>query len=318
MSVIKNLAYINKNRLKTLKSFIEAEISVSAFPLFPFDILHSFLPFKCKFLTESFVSIKSKKIKGLISVNKTGAKKIKITRLLLEENSSEEGKLLVNYVTTLYLSKGAESFYVIVNKNDNLLLTMLKDGCNFKCRGKEYIYEVKAEEFNLGHEDMSFDFIKKMRFEDLKAVEELSENSINQYQKPSFHKTAKDYRALSSSMEQYIIENKKKNNIIAYFSILKLNKAEYMLDFMVENTYEAYLQDIITFTKTKLLKNSEFKTLFIKLKNYYSNFNSLKQTLDLDYKNSYENEILIKDYIVQAKQSYSYERMIFNDITPAF
>lgn len=319
MSVIKNLSYVNKNRLKTLKSFMEAEIPISAFPPFPFDALHSMLPYKCKFLPETYVSIKNKKINGLISINKASSKKIKITRLLLEENMGLEGKMLVNYITTLYASKGVETFFMIVNQKDETLLTMLKEGCNFKCRGKERVYEVDIKDFHLAHNVMSFEYIKRLIPSDIPHIKELHSNTLNQYQAPHFDKTERDFRApIFSEIEQFIIHKKDENKIIAYFSILKLNKSQYMLDFVIENTYEGYLEDILLFTKVKCLKDKNFKTLYIKLKNYYSNYKNLKETLDIDYKNSFETEILIKDFIITAKQPHSLERMIFNDITPAF
>ena len=110
MAVIKSLAFCNKNKLKNLKSFVDSELDLSVFHPFPVDCLHHFLPFGYKFLNESFVVIENTKITGHLTIKKTSEKKVKITRLLLEENSIEQGKLLINYVVTTFLSKGAESF----------------------------------------------------------------------------------------------------------------------------------------------------------------------------------------------------------------
>ena len=117
-------------------------------------------------------------------------------------------------------------------------------------------------------------------------------------------------------LEDYI--NKNPNNLIGYFSVLELTKKSFLLDFVLQNTYEAYVIDIIKYVKTTLTKNNDFQTLYIRLNGYYSNFKELCEILDMEYKNSSESRILVKDFLVAKNRDYTYERMIFNDITPAF
>lgn len=319
MTVIKNLAFLNKNKLKNLNSFVESELNLSVFYPFPIDFFHHFLPFNLKFLNESFVSIDNKKINGLVTVNKTGKKRVKITRLLLDENSVESGKLLINCVVTLFLSKGAESFYVVVDKLNTPLIKMFQDGCGFINYAKEIIYRIDNSDLDLGYDDINFEHIRKISHKDTKYIKELINSLVNSYQKPAFYKNASELRkSLLYSTEQFVVFEREKNEILGYFTILKLNHSDYILDFVIKRGYEGYVSDIIRFAKIKLYKNKNFKTLFVKLKSYYSNFGELNEMFNMEYKASYENAILVKDYMVTKKQEFTYEKMIFNDITPAF
>lgn len=319
MTIVKNLAFIDKKKLKSLNSFVESGLELNDFHDNSISFLHHLLPFKLKFLNETFVAIENNKIKGLITINKAGEKRIKISRLLLEENSSEVGKMLVNCVVTLFLSKGAESFYVVVDNMNLPLLSMFKDGLGFKSYAKEIIYKIENKETTIGFDEVNFEHITKMNKTDAKSVEELINSVMIGYKKLTFLKTEKEIKnSLFSNNEQYIIQDKSQNKTLGYFSILKLNKGNYLLEFVINSTYEGYFSDIIKFTKSKLMKNKNFKNLFVKLKSYYQNFDSLNEMFNIEYIKTSESEILVKDYLVPKKEEFTFERMIFNDATPAF
>ncbi|MDO5438305.1 MAG: hypothetical protein Q4F80_08930 [bacterium] len=319
MTVIKNLAFSDKKKLKNLSSFTESELDLSDFHSFPADFLHHFLPFKFKFLNESFVAIENKKIIGLITVNKAGEKRLKISRLLLEENSLEIGKLLVNCTMTLFLSKGAESFYVVIDKMNTPLILMFKEGLGFQSYAKEIVYKIEKKDSILGFDEINFDHIRKMRPSDIKNVSNLINGTMQGYKRPTFKKTPSDIKKnFLFAPEQYIICGSIKELPIGYFTILESKKSEFLLEFVIDKGYEGYVSDIIKFTFLKLSKKKKFKTLFVKLKSYYTNFDELKEILNMEYAPAFENEILVKDFMVAKKQEFTYERMIFNDATPAF
>lgn len=318
MTVIKNLAFCNKNKLKNLNSFVESELDLSVFYPFPVDFFHNFLPFGLKFLNESFVAIENKEIKGLVTIAKAGRKKIKIKRLLTEENSTEQGKLLVNCVITSFLSKGVESFYVIVDKRNHPVLNMFKLGLGFCPLAYEKIYKTEAKDALIGFEDVNFDHIRSKISSDNKKIADLVNETMYSYKRATFAKEASDFRLKPfSSLEQFVVYDREKDSVFGYFSILKLNQTDYLLDFVIKKGYEGYFADIIKFTKIRLLKKKKFGSLLIRIKNYYSNFDELNEILSIEYKTSFENEILVKDFLIPKKQ-FSYERMIFNDATPAF
>ena len=318
MTVIKNLAFCDKNKLKNLNSFVESELDLSVFYPFPVDFLHNFLPFRLKFLNESFVAIEDKKIKGLVTVAKAGRKKIKIKRLLFEENSTEEGKLLVNCVVTLFLSKGVESFFVIVDKRNTSVLNMFKTGLGFNPLAFETIHKTEIKDVLVAKDDANFDHIRRKISSDNKKIAKLVNETMNSYQRATFAKDSSDFSTkLSSNLEQFVVYDRNKDNIFGYFSILKLNRADYLLDFVVMKGYEGYCADIIKYAKINILKKSGSNSLLIRIKSYYSNYNELNEILNIEYNKSFENEILVKDFLIPKKQ-FSYERMIFNDVTPAF
>lgn len=318
MTVIKNLAFCDKNKLKNLNSFVESELDLSVFYPFPVDFLHNFLPFGLKFLNESFVAIENKKIKGLVTVAKAGRKKIKIKRLLCEENSTEQGKLLVNCVITSFLSKGVESFFVIIDKRNLPVLTMFKTALGFSPLAFETIYKTEVKDVLVGKDDVNFDHIRRKISSDNKKIAKLVNETMNSYQKATFSKEASDFKVkLGSNLEQFVVYDRNKEDLLGYFSILKLNKVDYLLDFVVMKGYEGYFTDIVKYAKIHLLKKNKFNSLLIRIKSYYSNYNELNEILNIEYKTSFENEILVKDFLIPKKQ-FSYERMIFNDATPAF
>jgi len=320
MTVIKNLAFCDKNKLKNLSSFVESELDLSAFYPFFIDFFHSFLPLRLKFLNESFEFIENKKITGLITVAKAGRKKIKITRLLLEENSIELFKLLVNYVTTLYAAKGAETFYVVIDKRNALLLNTFKNVLNFNKFAYENVYKLELSKHITKNSSFGFDHIRKIKSRgDIKKAVNLINNAMNSYQRVIFQKETGDItRKIKKPVEHYVLLNSKKNNFSGYFSILKLNDEDYLLDFVLDTGYAGYIEDIINFSMFKILKKKGAKNLLVRIKSYYSNFEEIKEILKVEYDNFTENEILTKNFLMAEKQQFSYERIIFNDITPAF
>lgn len=316
MANVKNLAFLDKKKLKKLNSFVESELNLSVFYNFPVDFLHNMLPFRLKFLDESFVALENKEVKGLITINKVGDKKVKIKRLLLDENSFEIGKILVNYVVQVYSGKGSESFYVVAEKNNNSLITMFKEGCGFKECAEEIVY--KKEKQAIDNDDMNFSHIRKMKFSDIKKMKETGDNLISGYRKQIFSKSIKELKKLFvQNKEKYVVtfENGK---IIGYFTINLLNTCDYLLDFVIGQGFEGYAVDIIKYAQVKLSKKKNFKNMFFKLKSYYSNYKELSEIFNIEYEHVLENVVLIKDFYIAQKQEFKFERMIFNDITPAF
>lgn len=318
MTTVKNLVYIDKKKLKSLKSFVESELELSVFQSFPIDFLHNMLPFRFKFMDESFVAFENKQIKGLITVNKAGDRRVKIKRLLLDENSYEIGKLLVNCIVPTYLGKGADSFYALVDKRDLPLITMFKEGLGFKEYAKETLYKLDENNKPVRSEEINFNHIRKMEKSDVDEVKNLTDELISPYKRPFFAKS-------KSELKKTILQNKEKyvisagnNNIIGYFTIIRLNSFEYLLEFVIKMGFEGYAEDIIKYCWAKLIKKPKFKALYFKIKSYHSNYTELLQIFDIEYKSVQENEILVKDFYIQEKQGSEYEKMIFNDVTPAF
>ena len=317
MVKIKNLALLDRKKLVKLNSFLEAELGFLELNPFFVDFFHNLLPFRFKFLDESFVSIENKKINGLITINKAGNKRVKIKRLFLDENAYEIGKILVNYVISRYLTKGVEAFYVVADKTNINLITMFKNGCGFQSVSSEIVYKIENETSFIAKE-INFNHIRKMKLNDVGRVANLYDTVMHSYKKPFFLKKEKEVeKELIKNREKYVIYEEN-NSIIGFFSIDRLNKEEYLLDFVISSGFEGYAADIIEFTKAKLLKKTDFKTLYVKLKSHYSNFDELAEIFNMEYQKIKENDILYKGFLTLQKQEIKFEKMIFNDITPAF
>ncbi len=319
MTVIKNLAFADKQKLKALESFKEADLNVSDFLPFPIDLLHHFLPFRLKFLDESFVSVDERKITGLLTVQRVGSKRAKISRLLSEGNSLETGKFLVDCTVSFLLSKGAESFYVVIDKRNDKLINMFMEGCGFKNLAREIVYKINSNDFISDLNDISFSHIRKMTTIDIKEVKTLINDTMHSYQRAIFYKNSYEFKYnFFNRIKQYVLTGEKSKDIIAFFAVSKIKKGEYFVDFVISPSYEGYLSDIIQFVKIRLSKIKDFKVLYVKLKSYYYNFEELNEMLKIEYKNSNENIILTKNFLTLNKETVGYEKMIFNDATPAF
>ncbi|MCD8024943.1 MAG: hypothetical protein LUE64_05365 [Candidatus Gastranaerophilales bacterium] len=319
MTEIKNLTFFDKNKLKSLNSFVESGLDFSIFYPFPVDFFHRFLPFKLKFLNESYVALQDKKVKGLITVNKAETKRVKISRLLLDENSFEYGKLLVNCMVSLCVSGGAESFYVIADKTNTPLITMFIEGCGFKNSAHERVYKIDKKDIILESSDINFEHIRKITFSDTKPVENLINGVILSHALPSFYKKALTLKKkIILNHKQFVLYDKSRNLILGYFTLSKIKKSSYTLEFALAPKFEGYITDLLNYVKSRVIKNPDFETLYIKLKSYYINFNELKELLDFECNYLFTNAILTKDFLAVKKQDFAFEKMIFNDATPAF
>lgn len=315
MANIKNLALFDKKRLRKMDSFVESELNLSVFDMFPVDLIHSMLPFRLKFLDESYVALENSEAKGLITINKIGDKKMKIKRLLLDENSFEIGKLLVNYVVQVYTGMGSEFFYVVADRTNIPLITMFKDGCGFMEYSKEIVYKINNK---LTNEDLNFSNIRKMKYLDIKTIKKMTDDLIGGHKKQFFSKTLNEFQKIFVQNRDKYVLTFKNDKIVGYFTINKLNKTDYLLDFTLNVGYEAYAPDIINYARVKMYRKKNFKNLFFKLKSYYLNFKDLSEILNMEYEKIQENDVLIKDFYIAQKQEFKFEKMIFNDITPAF
>ncbi len=317
MIKIKNLAFLNKNRLKTLWCFVEPEFSFSVSDCFPLNFINALLPFKLKFLDETFASIEEGKINGLITVGKTGDYRVKIKKLLLDDNAFEVGKILVNYLVSGYFSNGVEGFYVFADKYNTPLITMFKEGCSFQTVAFECVYKINSKKENTSFE-FAFERIRKMKIGDFEKVKTLAEDTLNDYKKPYFLKTPHEHKQdFVKNKEKYVFLDDN-GQIIGYFYILKLNKKDFLLDFVINKGYAVYSTNIVNFAIYHLNKKGGFENLFVKLKSYYSNFEELNEIFKIEYPQIQENEILFKGILVPKKQEFKYEKIILNDITPAF
>ena len=320
MAVIKNLAFFDKKKLYKLTSFAESGLKVSEFGHFPLDLIHGILPFKLKFLEESFVSLENKKITGLVSVIKAGAKRVKISKIFIEKDSLQAGKLLINYIVDTYLGKGAESFYVVCDKNNTSLISIIQQGCGFQRFAKELVYSISKKDSILNYEDLNFEHIRPARISDAEKINDLINKTMFSYQRATFCNTISDFKKnFFAKNKQFVVLDRQKNSICGYFAVTMVSESDYSLELVLDVSYEIFVSDIVNYAKTRLQSEKNFKTLYVRLRSYFANFKELKEIADMEYSKSCENEIFVKTYLLTLKkQDFSYGDMSFNDPTPAF
>lgn len=318
MAIIKNLAFYQKNALKDLKTLVGNEKFVANFLPFPLDFFNHILPLRLKFYQEAFVALDNDKIQGLVALEKEpdNFQKLKITKLFLKENSNDVGEQLINYVISRYCAYGASSFCVILSEKFEELVNLFVNQCAFRITSVEYWYKITSD----GLKNKNYTASCFKNFENCNAQEvcELYNSQINSHQKPFFEKRPKYFRenfstGLKASFK-YVFKDNEKDKIYGYFSISTIDNKNYVLDFIVNQAFDAYLPDILNFCIHQIKKRNSDSHLYVKVKNYFSNSkNIIKQLENLDFSLENKNLILTKDYLRPIKEKGLTNRILFND-----
>lgn len=329
MAIIKNLVFCSKNRLKNLTSLADFDYNAQSFTPFPLDVIHYMLPFKMKFLKETYLAIDEGKTYGLITLEKDDYNKnrLKIANLFLEENSTEYGELLVNYVVNNFLAKGAESFSAVVDEADDRNLKLLSDVCKFRILADEYLFKIKKSDFQY-QKDTTFEFIRFSKNSEGNKISELINGLISSYLLPVFEIGAESFKdniftGLKSKITfKYVLENTQNKKIFGYFAISSENNRDFFLDVALASAHEVYLSDILKFVKSEISKRSSGWTLYVKIRSCFVNYNALLEVLqNYDFKCFKKSKILVKSMCKTVKADNALnagKQIIFNDITPAF
>lgn len=281
-----------------------------------------------KFLKESYVAIDEDKTYGLITLEKDDNNKnrLKISSLFLEENSTEYGELLINYVVNKFLAKGAESFSVVVDEADDKMLKLLSDVCKFRILADEYLFKIKKSDFQY-QKDTSFEFIRFSKNAESTRIAELANSLISSYLLPSFEMEEGAFKdnvfvgLKSKVVFKYVLENTQNKKIFGYFTISSSNNKDFILDVALANAHEVYLADILKFVKLEISKRSSGWTLYVRVRSYFTNHKVLLEVLqNYDFKCYKKSKILVKSIFktVKSENSITGKQIIFNDITPAF
>ena len=164
MIEIKNIVFTSNN-LGCIKCFL--------------CFINYLLPLRLKFSNESFVALYNKEKQGLITLNKDSKSfsRFKITKLILEENSSSIALQLVNYVISRYRAMGANSFYIVVDENQSDMLNIFKNELNFRHCGCEYLYKINSVSTSYPL------FLKPFKKENVKEICAFYNENINSFNK---------------------------------------------------------------------------------------------------------------------------------------
>lgn len=328
MTKIKSTVFCDFLKLKNVIENAGFDLEKQVFPVSLACVFNYFLPLRLKFASESFVAYDKEKILGLISLEKDerSSSRFKITRVFLEQNSFDVGKLLVDYVIARYCAMGAVSYQVVVENTKADLLSLFIDGCGFRKNAQEYVYLVNSNDFiNKDNSCLEgFKFYKNIRTSE---VCRLYNSNINSYQRHSFSKTKQQFEPLiaygmsEKTSFSYVLEDEQKGKIYGYFCISTYNNSDYVLDFVLDSPFEIYFDDALSFVAKVLNNRTKNWNLYVKIKSYFANYTAFKEYFETKGNSLVKSgSILTKDYLQEIKENNLLKnaKIVFNDITPAF
>lgn len=273
MSKIRKLYYFDKKNMQEMISFLNNnDTYVSNLMFNPFLPLHHLLPLRFKFLPESYVLKEKNCIKGLITIapTKYPIKRLEIQRLFFEENNFSNAYELIQYAISKYKAKGAISFLVKVDDNLPELIRFFVSKCDFSKISYEKLWKIKfSNDINIDNS-----VIRKFKNSDSAQVSTLYNESLLPHFRPLLSCNPKEFKDSLLYKNSYftelkfVIDDKKTNNIAAYFSIKSFDNKNYVLDVTQSSWLDFDINNIIAFAYNKIQKsNKEFNLLF-KTKKY--------------------------------------------------
>lgn len=298
MIEIKNIVFIHHG-LNFLKCFL--------------CFINHLLPLRLKFANESFVALCDGESLGMITLDKDSKShtRFKITKLILEENSSSIAHQLVNYVISRYRAQGAHSFYVVIDEKQAELINIFKDELNFRACACEYLYKITPGDLS------STLFLKPFREENAAEICNFYNDNINSFNKFLFSR--QNYQFYNNCMK-YVFYDSDESKFMGYFEVATKNNLDYYINFSIDFAYNIYLIDAVKFIYSKLKHRHKNFNLYIKIKDYFMNS---KELIAILAENNAEfiskSHILAKDYYREIKQDNLFKnaKIIFNDPTIA-
>ena len=274
--------------------------------------INHILPLRLKFANESFVALEDKKTEALITLDKDSKSfsRFKITKLILEENSTEIACQLVNYVISRYRAMGASSFYVVVDEKQTDLLNIFQNELNFRACGLEYLYKINSINTSTTL------YLKPFKKEYIEDICNFYNESINSFNRFLFARQG--YQFLNKCQKYVFSEENDK--ILAYFEVATKNNIDFYINFAIDFGYNIYLTDAIKIIYSKIKQKNKNANLYIKVKDYFMNSKELIAILN---ENNMElvskSKILAKDYYKAIKEDNILKnaKIVFSDPTIA-
>lgn len=275
--------------------------------------INHLLPLKLKFKNESFSILIDNKAQGTMTLDKDAKShtRYKITKLILEENSSFVCKQLVNYVITRYRAMGAAQFYIVADEKDAQLLNIFKNELNFRLCGCEYLYKINSIDSNYGI------ILKPVKNELISNICNFYNENINSFNRVLFSRQNYQFK---NKCTKYIFLKEEENKILGYFEVASKNNVDFYINFSIDFSYNIYLTDAVKFINSKLKQKYKKFNLYIKVKDYFMNSKELISILNENNTQFIsKSQILAKDYYKEIKETNIFKstKIIFNDPTTA-
>lgn len=324
MTRIRRLSLFDAPKIKKMISFLgndEAERFIKVLMNNSYNILHNILPLKYKCLPESYVLIEYKKLHGMITVipQKGNPYKFSITKLLFDQNYYDAGKQLIDFIVTKYGAEGVETFQALIDESHDELMQLFVKGCGFRQASSEVLYKLTKKIHRTNKNDNII--FRPFKNSDTEEVCNIYNSTVNTLYKPSQLKNKNEFKeimlqGLISSYElNYVMEDKARKKILAYFSIVTFDNINYTLKLTLQEGFDTDLSIIFGFVTRELIRRKRNFNLFVKVKKYIKNYETIenylikKEAVKIQTKN-----LLIKDFYKPVKESQKSLKMIlFNE-----
>ena len=319
MTKIRRLYYTDKRNVKKMISFLGNEITSQFTRVMTndlFGIIHYALPLGVKFLPESYVLTDKGETLGMITVSPTSGNpyKLQISRLYFEKNYYNVGQQLINFVVSRYGAKGAKSFTVSIDSSHDELMHLFVDGCNFRQCSNQTLWRIQT--CNFTNDNSSF--FRPFKNSDAKEVAELFNDSLITHYKPYLAREKSEYTEklfkglISSCKYRYVQEDKNRNSIIAYCSILTYDNVNYILDITTSQGYDVNYENLMNFAVNQVRKRQKTFNIFVKSKKFAENSEEFENYLSQKGFFPVETQqILVKDFYKLVKDDNFAKPVVF-------
>lgn len=304
-------------------------VSEKKFTFFPFTVLHDILPVNMKFLQECYVAVENNQLLGLIGLIPDGKQKTRwrIDRLILNINSYETGKQLIDYVVSKYGGAGVETFITTMDESHAEAIALFKDGCGFRSCAQIHIWEKDHLEFSTVSGGGSI--LREVKPNDAAHIQELDEQSLFAHFRPSLTKNVSDFkfdiksRLINSckgySVRRLVLDNPHYSSIEGYVLIMTRDNQEFQADIILSPFYQEYYEDIIKHVCNYVYYQNNGAMLNIYVRNYYQSSKKFSEVLGyLNFKLTKGFQVLARDYWKTTKVPLEDKKspiIIFPEIT---
>ena len=322
MAKIKKISYSNIFHIKKLISVISSDNIMSYRRLFFISVPITFIQnlvysVLLRRFTETYVvSDSENNLKGVISVKAQHGNPYKwqIKRLLLDRNSHEEGKQLVDYIVAKFGARGVDTFYVAVDDLQHDLIDLFIKGCGFRLCGYETLW--KVSNLNFVVDDFLHLSFKPFKNSDINLAADLfNDNLIPHYKyslsKNKFEFADRFFQGINSESDfKYTLFDEKSKLLMSFIEIKTFDNINYFIDTIVPPQFFDLYPIILSFAVKKIINRNKKFHLYIKHRKYFLG-SELFESFFKEHKFELlqNNAILVRDFFKPIKKSNS----VYND-----
>jgi hypothetical protein len=287
------------------------------------------LPLRLKCLSESYVSIESKQISGMISLKAQPGNphSWNINKLFLDKNSYDAGRQLIDYAIAKYGAMGANTFTVRIDSAFDELMELFAKGCGFRMCSSEQLWEMRQGKTDEEIRKINAGFFRPFKNSDAEAVKNIYNDNIFPHFRFSLAKTRKEFNNIVFSglnktcYFRYVLEEQNSNK--GYFSIQTDDNKNFVMDIDIIQGYDCCFSDVINFALSQIKMRRKSFNLYILNKKYQISGSKFEDYLS---KNGFTciktNIVMVKDYYkkIQEEKRSKMPAVVFSDISrkPAF